>query len=246
MLNKKLRFIVDFLKESIKNTIFENHTYIVGGCLRDNFNGIDSFNDIDIVIDLPNDAYIDFCKYMCQKYNIRNLYNPFIEKTKHTSVFSLFNIKELSDIRFDVKMSKKNNNYDYGTLEENYNCNIDFTINALYYDISNDKLINFNENSLNDINNKLLRFNNKDIFIQSPIRIFRIIRFISYGYNIEKNTYELLKNNICLIPNISKDYMEYEVNKLNNLSNNIKSIELMGKLNIDYKQLGIIKKGEIN
>ena len=31
----------------------------------------------------------------------------------------------------------KNNNYDYGTLEENYNCNNDFTINALYYDIYN-------------------------------------------------------------------------------------------------------------
>lgn len=214
--------VIQCLKNLIKDTEYENHVYIIGGCLRDQT----IINDVDIVLDIED--YIGFCKYMTEKTKCRSLYNPFVEKSKHTAMFSFFSIPELSDIRFDVKMARKNKEYELGTMEENFYTNMDFTCNSLWYNVTTDELTDYSGKAVEDIKDKILRQNHPGIFEFSPIRIYRAARFLSYGYTIEEETLQNLRNSLHL--DIPKDHLDYEMNKINSLVDNSKTLQFLEKL----------------
>ena len=87
---------------------------------------------------------------------------------------STFRAKPLQKIHMSNGVIKDN---EYGSIEEDAKRR-DFTINALYYNIKNKKLLDFYD-GLKDIKNKKLRLigNPKLRFEEDPIRILRAIRF---------------------------------------------------------------------
>ena len=68
----------------------------------------------------------------------------------------------------------------------------DFTVNALYYDISKDEILDF-YTGVADIHSKLLRTveTPEEVLSKDGVRILRLFRFQSeLGFKIEKNTLE--------------------------------------------------------
>ena len=91
MTNKKYYAIIDFLKNIIKDTIFENHVYSVGGCERDILLGND-IKDIDLVIDFIPNGGIKFAEYLYEKHYCYHLY---------------LHLQRLLQLRLQVKKSRK-------------------------------------------------------------------------------------------------------------------------------------------
>jgi tRNA nucleotidyltransferase/poly(A) polymerase len=82
----------------------------------------------------------------------------------------------------------------FGTPEEDA-LRRDFTINGLFYDVINDKIIDYVD-GLTDIENRLIRtIGDPDVrFQEDPVRIIRALRFASkLNFDIEENTYKYLK-----------------------------------------------------
>ncbi|MCX7870959.1 MAG: hypothetical protein N2485_05245 [bacterium] len=90
----------------------------------------------------------------------------------------------------------------------------DFTINSLYFDIFNNKLIDLT-NSLTDIKNKILRTYRLQSLIEDPLRIIRAIRFKNkYNLTIEENTLKYIQDNISSILSLNYVRVKQELFKI--------------------------------
>ena len=59
---KQLQIVWQFFKQKIKGTVFENHVFLVGGCVRDYL--LDrTINDINVAVDLQNGG-LDFANWI--------------------------------------------------------------------------------------------------------------------------------------------------------------------------------------
>ena len=73
--------------------------------------------------------------------------------------------------------------------------NRDLTINSLYYDPFKDKVIDPSGKGLFDLENKLIRFTNKNVVEQDPLRIARAYRFAKQlGFTIEDRSLRLCRS----------------------------------------------------
>lgn len=120
----------------------------------------------------------------------------------------------------------------------------DFTVNSLYYDILNDKIIDF-LNGKEDLKNKLLKTtrNPELVFSEDALRIMRLVRFAGQlNFSIEENTYQKAKKFTPLLKDISFERIWSELisilysDKKYNISNN----NFYDNFLI-LKQLGILK-----
>ncbi|HEY8389864.1 MAG TPA: CCA tRNA nucleotidyltransferase [Clostridia bacterium] len=117
----------------------------------------------------------------------------------------------------------------------------DFTCNALYYDLKNDKILDFH-NGIEDINNKILRaVNSPDaVFSYDGLRILRMIRFAAeLGFEIEKDTFNSAKKFKHNLEFISKERIREEFDKIlvadtkyNIQDAHYKGLKLIGELGI--------------
>lgn len=90
----------------------------------------------------------------------------------------------------------------------------DFTCNALYYDIKQDKILDFH-NGIQDIENKILRAVSPEIFRHDGLRILRMIRFASeLDYQIDEATYQSALKNKDNLKYISKERIRQEFDKI--------------------------------
>lgn len=138
---KTFENIRNTLNGLIKETVWENHVYLVGGCVRDDVMN-NPVKDVDIVIDLP-DGGIKFVSWL--KENEHTTQNVIFYPHYGTVMFRLANYP---DIEIEAVQTRKEKYTDintrnpetvYGTLYED--CfRRDLTINALYYNISTSKL----------------------------------------------------------------------------------------------------------
>ncbi len=109
----------------------------------------------------------------------------------------------------------------------------DFTINSIYYDVKNDTFID-PENWIDDLKNKVIRFVwvPQDRINEDALRILRFIRFKNL-YNLssaEDNYFEIIKNNIHLLKNISLERVKEEFEKIILLKNNIEALKDLKKI----------------
>ena len=221
--DKNIIQLIEYIKSSIKGTIFNNHVFLVGGFVRDSYMG-KPCKDIDIVVDLP-DGGVGFANFMTFKNGclISNK-NPVIFQTYGTAKFQLLNSPEFGDIEIECVQTRKeqyhkesrNPSTVFGTIEEDA-MRRDLTINALYYNVSTDEIKDYTGMGLYDIKHHIIRTpSNPDIiFEDDPLRILRVIRFATrFGWGIEKKTWLGMIKNSKRILIVSKERITEEINKI--------------------------------
>lgn len=89
----------------------------------------------------------------------------------------------------------------------------DFTFNSMALD-GNYNLYDF-YGGKNDLDNKIVRCNNENTFINDPLRILRVIRQAAkYGFTIDSNTKDLMERDAHLLSNVSKERISSELSQI--------------------------------
>lgn len=210
--------IMNTLASYIKRSEFENHVFSVGGCVRDKKLGLE-IKDIDLVVDLPNGG-IDLAKYLEKKHYTKG---SIVVYENYGTV--MFRLKDYPDIELEAVQTRKEDYHDaktrnpvtcFGTIEEDCHRR-DFTINALYYNISEGKEYDFNGNSLKDLEKGVIdTCGDPDIiFDEDPLRILRAVRFSSkLGYPISARTKAGIRRHKGRLDIISQERITDEINKI--------------------------------
>ena len=90
----------------------------------------------------------------------------------------------------------------------------DFTINAIAYDLANDKFVDVTD-GLKDLKNKVLRHIDDKNFEDDPLRILRAFRFYAVtGFKMTIELENALKKYLPLALNPAKERINYEIMKL--------------------------------
>lgn len=221
--DKKIKKTINTIRTLIKGTKFEGVTYVVGGFVRDTLMGEVS-NDLDIVVNLPSGG-IDLANTLTELDNSHSDSNPVVYPKYGTASFHLKNNDECSDVVIESVETRKEQYHSdsrnpetcFGSLEEDA-FRRDLTINALYYNISTDKVEDVTGKGLDDLKNHVIRTTNDNpdiVFYDDPLRIMRVIRFANrYGWNIEDKTWQSLQECASRIKIISKERIRNEFNKI--------------------------------
>ena len=169
--------VIDISIEYIKNN---KEIFVVGGAVRDFIMGIEP-KDYDLVTNALPEESIKILK----KFNVSD------EQGKSFGVIRVFTKDEpegyeIASYRRDISLGRDTKGDDQKvemgknvTMEDDCNRR-DLAINALYYDIKNDKIIDL-VGGIDDIKNNIIRAvgNPSERFIEDRLRICRIFRFAS-------------------------------------------------------------------
>jgi len=198
MTRQEFEDITALLATILFATEFDGHVYAVGGSVRDYVMN-NEIKDIDLVVDLPNGG-IRLAEYLYKYKHL--LYEPVIYPAYGTCQFRL---KSMPDIELEAVHTRGEQYHSSSRNPETYFADInadsirrDLTINALYYDIFLDKIIDPTGKGLTDIKNHIIRTSNTNpdiVFNDDPLRILRVIRFAArFGWNIESKTFKSMKD----------------------------------------------------
>lgn len=237
MTDKKYLDIVCAIRDIILGTEWENHVFTVGGCVRDCYMNRE-IKDIDLVIDLPSGG-INFAKWLEE-----NGFTKGSVVTYENFGTAMFHLKEFPDVELEAVQTRsecyhdaktRNPETSFGTIKQDWERR-DFTINAMYFDITNQEIIDFEDRGTQDIENKVIRTCGEPeiIFDQDPLRILRMIRFASrFGFNIAFDTFECAKKFVDRLEIISKERITDEFTKMLTFSNKsaVKAICLLWDIN---------------
>lgn len=208
--------VVKYIKSIIKNTEYENHTYVVGGACRDYVLN-DNIKDIDLVVDLPNGG-IEFANWLYEHHYL--VYEPVTYPTYGTAMFKLLAFPELEleivETRKEQYKDKESRNPDvvYGSLEEDC-MRRDLTINALYYDVTNEKIIDL-VGGQEDIKKHIIQTPSDPdvVFFDDALRLLRVCRFQGrYGWEASTNTVLGIKRNAKRLKTITQERITDEITK---------------------------------
>lgn len=211
-----------YLKELIAGTEFENKVYTVGGCCRDEYLG-NEINDIDIVIELP-DGGIRLANWL---YENKHTNGSVVTYPSYGT--AMFKLDKFPDIEIEavqtrsekyVDRDSRNPSTEYGTIEQDC-MRRDFTVNALYCNVTTDELLDICGHSFDDLKNHIICTPcDPDItFEDDPLRIMRCVRFASrYKWDIDGTTYEACQNNVERLNIVSAERITDEFNKMMSVS----------------------------
>ncbi len=229
--------IVSSLAEKLVGTEFEGHVFAVGGSVRD-YVMQNEIKDIDLVVDLPEGG-INLAKHLSMTENL--LYAPVIYPTYGTCQFRL---KEFPEYELEAVHTRGEQYHDKNSRNPmTYFSDInddsirrDLTINALYYDIFNDKIVDPTEKGLNDIKNHIIRTSNEDpciVFDDDPLRILRVVRFAAkYGWEIDKKTYGAMHKYFDRLKIISRERITTELVNMLSTKHPDKAMHLLNDLGL--------------
>ena len=232
---KLLSIIKDVIKEHTPST----EAFLVGGIVRDKLIGIPS-NDIDIM--LSNISGEDFAKLLTQHMGLKDPHiirsNPEKSKFITTAVASIMINNETQEIDFAQARSEiypENSRIPElkpATPQEDAHRR-DLTINSLFYDIVNNKIVDFTGKGLKDLVTDTIRTPTEPLktFSDDPLRIFRVIRFTAkYNGNIDPETYQAMQDpslRDTIKQKISKERIGIEISKMLKNPNAEYAIQLM-------------------
>ncbi len=232
--NKTYLAIKDYLRIIIKDTEFEDNLFAVGGCCRDEILGND-IKDLDLVVSLNNGG-IRFAEWLEE-----NHYTKGTIVTYPRFGTAMFRLKDFPDEELEVVQTRteiyntdsRKPTTTYGSLKEDC-MRRDLTINAIYYDISNSKMIDVCGSSFDDIKNKVIitPCDPDKTYIDDPLRIMRCIRFsCKLGWDIDKNVFESMKRNVDRLSIISKERIKDEIMKIFKSNNTLKGLLYIRDIN---------------
>lgn len=223
--------ILSYLKELIAGTEWEGHLFAVGGCCRDEIIGCE-IKDIDLAVSLPGGG-IDFAQWIYNK-------GLAVKEPVTFPVFgtAMFRLKEFPDDEIEIVQTRAEKYTDstsrdpttvFGSIESDCRRR-DLTINALYYDISKQQVLDILGCSIDDIHNHIIRTPDDpdSTFDDDPVRILRAVRLAArYGWEIEPATYNALKTNIHRLEIVRKERMQAEFDKMLNGNDPVRAIEML-------------------
>ncbi|TGK03503.1 polynucleotide adenylyltransferase PcnB [Leptospira selangorensis] len=193
---------------------FGYKAYIVGGGVRDLLLGRKP-KDFDVVTNAtPNQIKKIFnnCRIIGRRFKIVHIL--FKGKVIEVSTF-----RSLPEHRFEKHVEEQDylikRDNKFGTPQEDA-ARRDFTINALYYDIRNDSIVDY-VGGYEDIQSRQLRvIGNPDIsFREDPVRMLRAVKFaVLLGLKIDKGTSKSIKKNAYELEKASSSRMLEEYNKI--------------------------------
>ncbi len=168
------KIISGIFSKDLLNILKKYNAFVVGGFLRDVILGNENIVDIDVIIDEKN--RIEFLNEFSKFFKV------IVETGKAKSKLNYRFIKEKFwiDVTFE----------EIDVLEKWANLR-DFTINSLYYDLANSKLIDF-FGGVDDLKERILVPVNKEILLEDPVRIFRVARFFLDGFKVDNSIFDLI------------------------------------------------------
>lgn len=173
-----------------------NEGYLVGGSIRDLFTKNCVFCDRDISIKGAE----NFARKIANKWD-----GTFIELDSENKIYRVV----LPDKINFLDISELQGN----SIEEDLKRR-DFTINAIAYDLANDKFVDVT-GGLKDLKNKVLRHIDDKNFEDDPLRILRAFRFYAVtGFKMTIELENALKKYLPLALNPAKERINYEIMKL--------------------------------
>ncbi len=202
--------ILDLPETLIKlNEMAESPIYVVGGYVRNHFAKIKGDADVDLAGPSTVDALGVSRRFRTQIVNYKLstaliLYND--EKYEYTPFrterYSAGGEHTPTEVLFTTDLTKD-------ALRR------DFTCNSVYYDITNDKIID-PLGGLNDIEKKLIRcYNPQRTFSSDGLRILRMVRLaVELGFKIDGETAKAAQANAHLLRDISAERRRDELNKI--------------------------------
>ena len=173
-----------------------NEGYLVGGSIRDLFTKNCVFCDRDISIKGAE----NFARKIANKWD-----GTFIELDNENKIYRVV----LPDKINFLDISELQGN----SIEEDLKRR-DFTINAIAYDLANDKFVDVT-GGLKDLKNKVLRHIDDKNFEDDPLRILRAFRFYAVtGFKMTIELENALKKYLPLALKPAKERINYEIMKL--------------------------------
>ena len=215
--DERVKKIIEKIKNAIKLTAFNGNVYLTGGVIRDSILNI-PIKDVDVVVTIP-DGGIVLANLLAarEKCYLLNR-NPVVFPSYGTAKLCFFKDEELKDIDIEFVETRKCA-YDFnkdcnGTLEEDSKRR-DLSINALYWNINDGKLYDYNC-GVDDLVSQTLRCPNPEaMYVEDPIKMLRTIRFSSQlGWGIEKNTWLAMIHNSKRIKDVATEKITIELSKI--------------------------------
>lgn len=181
----------------IKPYLAGKRAYLVGGFLRDIYMNTES-HDIDLII-LDSDIK-EFSQELADKINAY-----FIELDSENLIYRLV----LEDKINYIDIAKPiENNFEKDILRR------DLTINAIAYDINEDKIIDLT-GGIDDIKNGIIKGISEKNFEDDALRLLRIYRFCATtGFEISAKLIEITKKYSSLIKKTAKERINNELMKM--------------------------------
>lgn len=223
--------ICRFLRDKIAGTQWEGHVFTVGGCCRDMVLG-EEIKDVDLAVDLPNGG-IEFAQWL---YSQRlSTWRPVVFERYGTAMLRLRAFPhddiEIVQTRAEKYTDRNSRNPEtaFGSLLEDC-LRRDLTINALYYDITHDKLLDICGRSLNDIRHKVIAtpLEPDSTYDDDPIRILRTVRFATrLGWEIPSSVAEAITRNVHRLTVIKPERLRGEFEKLLLSANASRALEML-------------------
>ncbi len=180
-------------------------SYIVGGYVRDVLFGNES-KDVDFVTDIP-------------MIKVNKIFKALGFSTKDVGHQFLVTIVSINGSSFEIanfRKDKDNTGGKAGTIIEDAQRR-DFTVNALYYNISCKKIVDPNGTSIDSILSKELKFVGDPIqrLLEDEIRGWRFYRFITKGLKPSTKTLKAVRANwINIYANSNPERVRREVESL--------------------------------
>lgn len=221
--------------EIVKSLHKKGHdAYFAGGCVRDKLRGVEP-KDFDIATSAGPDE-------------VQKLFSKTIPVGVQFGVVMVIE----HEIPFEVATFRTEGDYKDGrhpgtvkfsTLEEDAKRR-DFTVNGLYFDIKNQKVIDLVEGQ-KDLKAKIIRSigDPEKRFKEDHLRMMRAVRFAcQLGFQIETGTAEAIKNLSDLIVKVSPERVRDELTKTLTSTEPTRGIRLLDELKLLVHFLPEIEK----
>ena len=217
--------IMEFLKNTIRGTEWDNRLFLAGGAVRDEIMGKPA-KDLDFVVKGNLSAGIDFSTWLAKKLEVyKEGSNPVVYERFGTAKLSLKNNNaNIPNIELEFVAPRKETYSNNSRKPEVTDGDIsddalrrDLTINSLLKNISTGDIIDVSGKGKSDISNGVIRTTSSPdvIFKEDPLRMLRAIRFaVKYNFKISKDLLSSINKHAELINNISKERITDELNKI--------------------------------
>lgn len=196
--------------------------YIVGGYIRDKILGMAN-KDIDIEVFGLSEKVLE---------EILKKYGNF----KKVGTFKIYLLNNSVEISLTDKSWSELANKEI--LQESAKRR-DLSMNAIYFDPISEKIYD-PINGIKDIHDGVLKYCDKNTFMDDPIRILRVAYFYGkYDFRITKELEELIKINSSKVLRIAEERVLTEFEKILSLKNSSKAFLFLKEVGVLEKIIGV-------
>lgn len=240
MTTRKLEQITEELRGSnwIKALQERGSIYIVGGTIRDAYQA-KSMKDIDLIVE---NISMNDIKSLLKDFGKVDIVGESFAVVKFRPLGHVGEAFDIAIPRKDMKIGEGHKGFEVQTDGVSLLDDLkrrDFTINSIALDIRDNTIID-PFNGLDDLAAGLIKATDKSAFIDDPLRILRGIQFASrFGFEIESETLDLMKEYSSGVHNISGERIFDEFMKIVNKKGSVRhAFNLMKATDLDLTLFG--------